>query len=346
LAKRMQLWVFVLCLVGVLGVSMQAMAAEIKGDLVIYTAHGEEMPGDMKAYFEELYPEVTVHVLPMGAQNALDRALAEQKNPQADIIWGGPQDMFITAKEKGILQPYKPSFDKYVPTEYKDPESYYYGQFLTPLSIVYNDSLMDEKDVPKEWDELLDPKWKDQITIRYPLASGAMRTLYSAWIWRFYAEDGTPDRGYEWLRKLDANTKDYTSHSSVIYNNLVRDIAKLSVWVYPSIMDQRYRNGYPLNAIIPKSGTPVIADNIAIIKNCKNLEAAKAFVEFVGTKQSSMLMAHQYYRIPIRTDMPKATMPRWMDIEINPMDIDWATFAELSPEWLEYWDNNIKARNK
>ena len=59
---------------------MQAMAAEIKGDLVIYTAHGEEMPRH-ESIFRRVVPEVTVHVLPMGAQNALDRDYGTEKSP-------------------------------------------------------------------------------------------------------------------------------------------------------------------------------------------------------------------------------------------------------------------------
>lgn len=347
LTNRMKTLLVVVCVIGVIGLSgVVGVAAELRGNLVIYTCHGEEMPGDVKLYFEELYPEVTVHVLPMGAQNALDRAMAERTNPQADILWGGPQDMFIVAKEAGILQPYKPSFDRFIPKEYKDSEAYFYGQFLTPLAIVYNDEVLDEKDVPKTWDELLDPKWKDQITIRYPLASGSMRTFYGAMIWRSYQKDGTPDAGYQWLKQLDENTKDYTSHSSIVYNNLVRGLAKLSVWAYPDVMDQRYRNGYPLQALIPESGTPVIADNIAILNNAPNPEVAKAFVEFVGTKQSSMLLAHQYYRIPVRSDMPSATLPQWMNTKIASMDIDWVELSKLSSEWLDHWDSSIKGRNK
>lgn len=344
--KRMRALSLVVALLAVFSLFNVAAAQELKGNLVIYTCHGEEMPGDFKAYFEEMYPGVTVHVLPMGAQNALDRAMAERNNPQADILWGGPQDMFLTAKEAGILHPYVPSFDKYIPAEYKDPEGYYYGQFLTPLAIAYNDEILTENDIPKEWDGLLDPKWKELVTIRYPLASGAMRTFYSAMIYQFYKEDGSPDRGFEWLNKLDANTKDYTSHSSVVFNNLIRDLAKLSVWAYPDIMFQRVVNGYPLQGYIPKSGTPIITDNIAILKGAPNLEAAKAFIEFVGTKQSAMLMAHQYYRIPVRTDMPQATIPQWMNQEIKPMDIDWQLLAKFSPEWMDFWDNNVRGRNK
>lgn len=328
----------------VLVFAIVTVAAGMEDRLVIYTAHGEEMPGDFKLYFEEAYPGVTVEFLPMGSQDMYDRAKAESNNPQADILWGGPTNIFLLEKQDGLLEKYVPSFDKYVPKEYKDADNYFYGQFLTPAAIVYNTETLAEKDVPKDWDDLLNSKYKGQITIRYPLASGTMRTVYSAMIWRYYKETGSPEKGYEWLKKLDANTKDYTSHSSVMFTNLMRGLAKLSIWNFPDAMYQKVANGYPFGVVLPKSGTPVITDNIALVKNAKHPVAAKAFIEFVGTKFASVLMAHHYFRIPVRTDINKASLPAWMDIEIVPMDIDWLAFAELSPEWMQYWDENIKGR--
>ena len=325
-------------------VSAFVFAATLENKVIIYTCHGEEMPGAFKQYFEEAYPGVTVEFLAMGAQDMYDRAKAERNNPQADILWGGPTNIFLLEKQDGLLEKYVPSFDRSVPKEYKDIDGFFYGQFLTPPAIVYNTETLAEKDVPQDWDDLLDPKYKGQITMRYPLASGTMRTVYSAMIWRYYKVDGNPQRGYEWLKKLDANTKDYTSHSSVMFTNLVRGLAKISIWNFSDAMLQKTLNGYPFGVVLPKSGTPVIIDNIAIVKNAKNPEAAKAFVEFVGTKQASVMMAHQYFRIPVRTDVDKAALPSWMKVEIVPMDIDWVAFAELSPMWMEYWDENIKGR--
>ena len=333
-----------LLIVLVLVISTTAFAIEKK--LVIYTCHGEEMPGDFKLYFEEAYPGTTVEFLPMGGQDMYDRVKAERSNPQADIVWGGPTDIFLNEKNDGLLEKYIPSFDNAIPAVYKDADGYFYGQFMTPAAIVYNTEILSEKDVPKDWDDLLNPKFKNQISIRYPLASGTMRTIYTAMIWKDYKDTGSTDKGFEWLLKLDANTKDYTSHSSVMFTNLVRGIAKISLWNFPDAMYQKVANGYPFGVVLPKSGTPVITDNIAIVKNAKHPEAAKAFFEFVGTKQASVLMAHQYFRIPVREDISKVSLPTWMDIELVPMDIDWTVFAEKSPEWMQYWDENVKGRGK
>jgi len=335
---------FVILLMVFLVLSASMFAMEDK--LVIYTCHGEEMPGDFKAYFEEAYPGVTVEYLAMGSQDMYDRIKAEKSNPQADIVWGGPTNIFIGEKLDGLLESYFPSFDKSIPEEFKDPEGYFYGQFLTPAAIVYNEDLIAEKDAPKDWDDLLDPKYENKISMRYPLASGTMRTIYTAMIWKDYAKTGSTEKGYDWLLKLDANTKDYTSHSSVMFTNLIRGLAQVSVWNYPDAMWQKITNGYPFGIVLPESGTPVITDNIGIVKNAKHPEAAKAFIELVGAKEAAVLMAFQYYRIPVRTDIIKTSLPAWMDIEITPMDIDWTVFAEKSPEWMQYWDENIKNRGK
>jgi iron(III) transport system substrate-binding protein len=66
-------------------VSVFAFAVSLENKLIIYTCHGEEMPGAFKQYFEEAYPGVTVEFLAMGAQDMYDRVKAERSNPQADI---------------------------------------------------------------------------------------------------------------------------------------------------------------------------------------------------------------------------------------------------------------------
>ena len=85
----------------------------------------------------------------------------------------------------------------------------WYGTYLTPEVIAYNTEAVKEADAPKDWDDVLDPKWKGKILIRDPIASGTMRAIFGAIIARSMRADRQPDAGYEWLRKLDANTQEY-----------------------------------------------------------------------------------------------------------------------------------------
>ncbi len=58
-------------------------------------------------------------------------------------------------------------------------------------------------------------------------------------------------------------------------------------------------------------------------------------------------LANDYYQIPTRSDIDKASMPEWyQELDLKTFDIDWQQMSDKETEWMEYWDNNIKGRGK
>ena len=186
---------------------------------------------------------------------------------------------------------------------------------------------------------------EDKILIRGVLASGTMRTIYSSMIYRQGPD--TPEKGYEWLAKLDANTKEYTQDPNALYLKLTRQEGLLSLWNLQDILLKKHTTDYPFDYIYPKSGAPILVDGVGIIKNAKNEENAKLFVEFLFEQEMMTELSHNYYQIPTRTDIDLAKMPDWyQDLELKTMDIDWNVMSEREAEWMEYWDTNIKGKGK
>ncbi|GEN30861.1 iron(III) transport system substrate-binding protein [Cerasibacillus quisquiliarum] len=317
---------------------------DLEEKVVVYSPHGKDILSDFQKQFEEEYG-IKMEFLDMGSQEILDRVRSEKNNPQADVWWGAPQVNFDQAKEEGLLQEYKPSYADALDEMYYDPDWMWTGTSITPEVILYNSKELSEDEVPKDWDDLLDPKWKDDIIIRYPLASGTMRTIYSAMIYRTYKDTEDPSEGYEWLKKLDDNTKEYSANPEIMYNDIAKGVGKLTVWNMPDTVMLAEEKDYPFDYVIPESGTPVLTEGIAIIKDAPHPKAAEAFYEFVNTPEAMQLLAEKYYRIPTRTDVEN--LPDWItETEIKPMDIDWALFQEKSDEWMDYWDNHIKNASK
>lgn len=315
--------------------------------VIVYSPHGMDILTQFEKLFEEKYPDIDVQWMDMGSQDVLDRLRSERENPQGDIWWGAPSTMFMNAAKEGLLQAYQPSWANAVDVKFKDASDLWYGTFLTPEVIAYNSQMLEESEVPRDWDELLEPEWKDKIIIRYPLASGTMRAIYSAMIWRFYKESGNPEPGYDWLLRLDANTKEYAASPVMMQQKLARGEGLLTVWNMPDIVFQSEAKGYPFGYVIPLSGTPVVTDGIAVIAKCKHPELAKLYYEFVNSTESMLILASEHYRIPARNDLPRDSLPKWItETPINPMDIDWEVFSEKSGEWMKYWEQNIKDRGK
>jgi iron(III) transport system substrate-binding protein len=335
----MRQWILALLVL----LSACSSGADGKTTLIVYSPHGKELLTEFEKRFEAQNPTVDVRWLDMGSQNALDRVRSEKANPQADIWYGAPSTMFSQAEKEDLLDPFMPSWAANVDAAAHSPNHFWYGTFQTPEVIGYNSAALKAADVPKDWDDLLDPKWKGKIIIRDPPGSGTMRTIWAAMILRAMGPDKSPEPGYAWLRKLDANTKEYAAEQSIMIPKLAKQEAVLTLWNMPDIELQRGKYSYPLAYVIPKSGTPVLTDAIAIVKGTRHRKEAEAFYEFVNTPESLAFAAKEFYRIPSRNDIPKDTLPEWMrDLNIPKMDLDWQLVEEKSDEWMVYWNNHIR----
>jgi iron(III) transport system substrate-binding protein len=316
-----------------------------KTPLVIYSPHGKEMLEEFERRFEAANPDVDVQWLDMGSQDAYDRIRTERANPQADVWWGSPSTIFMRAEKESLLAPYRPSWANNVTPDLRSPDDAWYGTFVTPEVIAFNSHLLTKDDAPKNWDDLLDPKWKGKIILRYPLASGTLRVVFSAMIASSVARYGSEEKGFEWLRRLDANTKSYTADPTQMYLKLAREEAAVSIWDMPDIVLQARVNGYPFGYNFPAGGTVLLTDGIAIVRGTKHLDLAKKFYEFVTSEESLILQANKFYRIPARGDIPKDKLPDWItSTSITPMKVDWELIAQRESIWMKKWDEEVKGR--
>jgi iron(III) transport system substrate-binding protein len=281
----------------------------------------------------------------MGSREILQRVRVEKNRPQADLWWGAAHTTFQTAADENLLAEFRPTWADQVPASSRDPQSRWYGTYETPQVIVYNSEAVSASEAPHDWDDVLDPKWRDKILIRNPNPSDTMRVIFGAMIWRFYKDTGSPDKGYEWLRKLDANVHEYTADGTLLMQKLARREGLISLWDMPDVRLYQEQKNLPVAYVLPASGTPVVIDGIAIIRGAPNEEEARRFYEFVTTPESLAYAAQKYYRIPVRTDLDRAQLPAWMNEPFKRMPLDWSLLRQQGAEWLRYWDTEIRGRS-
>jgi iron(III) transport system substrate-binding protein len=320
-------------------------ASDKRTVLTVYSPHGPELLKYFEAGFEKANPNIDVQFVDMGSQEVLDRIRAEAANPQADVWYGAPAEAFDRATKENLLEPYIPTWSNAVSVEARDAGDHWYGTFLTPEVIGYNTEAVTREQAPKDWDDVLDPKWKGKVLIRDPIASGTMRAIFGAIVARSVAKTGSPEEGYAWLRKLDANVREYTLNPTILYQKIGRQEGVITLWDMPDIATLKQRFNIPVDYIIPASGTPLLVDGIAIVKGTKHPAEAKLYYEFVTTPEALKESAIQFLRIPARTDIPQKDLPQWIQdatSKIKPMPVDRKMMAEHLNEWMKYWDANIR----
>ncbi|MGE5742904.1 MAG: extracellular solute-binding protein, partial [Gemmatimonadota bacterium] len=199
---------------------------------------------------------------------------------------------------------------------------------------------------PQDWDDLLDPKWKGKILIRDPIASGTMRAVWGMIIERGLKQTGDTAAGFAWLRRLDAQTKEYVLNGPLLDQKIVRQEGLVTIWDLPDIQINK-RDGLPLGYVFPRSGTPAIEDAIGVIRNAPHRDAARAFVEWVGSMEAQLAAAREAYRLPAREDLPVDSLPDWVRevrSRLVTADMDWDLLARQGGAWMRYWDEHVRGK--
>ena len=316
--------------------------------LVLYSPHGRDLLGLFETTFEEQNPDIDVRWLDMGSQEVYDRIRSEAVNPQADVWFGGPATILARGVEDGLLEPFRPSWADALAESGRHPEDYYFSLYRTPPILVFNEDAVSEEDAPSTWDDLLDPKWTDKIVIREPLASGTMRTIFGLVLSNSVRDTGDTRAGFDWLRRLDAQTKEYAQNPALLHLKMERQEGLVTCWELTDILFQRHR-GAPLGYRFPTDGSPVIEDSVGLVKGAPHAEAAKRFLEWVGSIEAQELAAEKAFRLPARTDLPAEELPEWAREALDQLvtaEVDWALVEEKGADWIHTWDREVRGKGK
>lgn len=316
--------------------------AQLEDKVVIYSTHDDSLLELVATEFEK---ETGVKVEFINLKGELaERVRAEKNNPQADVMYGGASSLFMDLKSEGIFEAFEPNWGSSLDSLYKDDENYWFGTIKTPVVLFYNTEVVNADNLPNDWSDLADKKYDDQLIFRNALSSSA-RVMYSALLQQ-YEKNGDLEAGWAFLQAMDQNTKKYYDSGSLMLQAIGRKEAGISFSTLNDVIDNKIKNNIPLEIIDLESGSPVITDGIAVIKNAAHPEAAKAFAEFAGSAKIQSMLANEFNRMPTLTDA-LADSPEWMgEVSFKVMDVDWVDLSAKQSEWMQKWDTEIKDSKK
>jgi len=169
-------------------------AARKEGKLEWYTSLGLHSSTTLAHLFMNRYKGIEVLVHRSGSQRVLQRVMQEASAgiKNADVIHTSDGGHFVLLKDKGLLMKYVPKGVEGFPEGFKDKEGFFYGMRATLSVIAHNPKIVSEKDAPKSWKELLDPKWRGKMVTAHPGYSGIIMThvlaLVNLYGWDYFKE--------------------------------------------------------------------------------------------------------------------------------------------------------------
>jgi iron(III) transport system substrate-binding protein len=139
--------------------------AKKEGTLTIYTSAQSNDIGALVEPFEKKYG-IKVNVWRSSSENVLQRVVTEARGNRftADIVETNGPELEAISREK-LFQPVKSPFLADIMPEAKRPHGGWVGTRLNVFVQAYNTGAVKKQDLPKKWEDLLDPKWKGKLGI-------------------------------------------------------------------------------------------------------------------------------------------------------------------------------------
>lgn len=266
----------VLCLVLIFTICMAVVVEGAGSSVMIYSSMKDSQLAALKEAFTKKYPDIKLDYYSAGTGKVMTKIATEQQagGVSADVVWVGEPTNYVEFKQQGILLKYKSPEAKTIDKLLKDKDDYYCSARLVALGFVYNTNLVKGNDIPKKWADITKPRFKGVACMTDPSFSGT--TLYTV----AGLVQNSKKFGWDYLNKLKANNLKLVKGSSDVIN-------KTAVGEYDCGIGADYIaktaivQGSPVGFVYPEDGIPVVASPIGIVKNSKNIAAAKKLYDYI-----------------------------------------------------------------
>lgn len=332
-------------LCGLLGLGL-SNNTQAEGKLTVYCSVQNTTCEKVTQAFSKKY-NVETQFVRNSTGTVLGKIKAEKDNPQADVWYGGTIEPHLQAREAGLLETYRSPLQKDILPQLQklteqrgDTTSIIY---LMDLGIGMNEKTLAEKGIakPQCYENLLKPEFKELIQYPDPRVSGTGYTILSTLI-TIMGED----EAYKYLKALDKNMGQYTK-TGMATANLSTGAAAIDIGFMHTYV-REHDKGAPVVGVLPCEGIGYTLGAVSIIKNGRNLENAKRFVDFVLTVEAQEIPWRKADSYQLPTNIHAQAHPNLPNAaRLKLLDIDFIKFGsdQEAKRLIERWVKEVKEEN-
>src|SRR5918994_2872476 len=198
-------------------------AAKKEGKVSVYGTIVPQVMKLIEAGFEAKYG-VNIEYWRGDATKVIDRVLTEWRTgkPGFDMVIGARGPLAL-GKADGVYAKFAPPSAANFPAKFKDKDGQLTAWRITPVGILINTEMVKASDVPKTWDDLLDPKWQGKIGMPDP----SRHASTAAFLWNLRQLKG--DKWMAFVRALAKQKPLLVESYSSVPNAIVRGEASLGI---------------------------------------------------------------------------------------------------------------------
>jgi len=299
-------------------------AAKKEGTLTLYTSIAEKDIPPLITAFEKKYG-IKVKIWRAGSDKVLQRTLTETsgKRYEVDAIHISAPELEALHLEK-VLQPVSnPAFKELLPGTVPAHREWV-ATLLTVFVQAYNTNQLKKDDLPKSYQDLLNPKWKGKLGIE---------TEDFDWFAAVVTDMGEA-KGMKLFRDIVATNGISVRKGHSLLNNMVAaGEVPLALTVYNYMPEASKKRGAPIDwfALEPAIAR---ANGIGIARRAPHANAALLFYDYMLSTEAQKILASMDY---VPTNATVGSPLKNMKVKV----IDPAVTLTQMEKWTKAYDQVI-----
>lgn len=265
----------------------------------------------------------------------MNRLLAEQTNPQADVYWANEPMRAAVLQQRGIAAAYVSPNAVEIPATFKDPNGYWTGFSARARVLLVNKNVRDK---PQSILAYTDPSRKNKAVIANPLfgtTTAEMAALFTIW---------GDDRGKAFLQEMKTNSVRISTSNGESADFVALGQSDFGL-VDSDDAFNRIQQGKPVETVYPDQqeggvGVLILPNAAVLVKGGPHPTDARRLIDYLLSRETERKLAFaDCAQIPLHpgVEMP-AHVPR---IEkLKTMAVDYAGVAvkmqQIQP-FLKQW---------
>ena len=303
--------------------------AKKEGKLLWYTALNLKDADMLTKRFEQKYPFVKTETLRLGTFKLLTKIQTEARAGafKGDVIEIAGVTGHILKKD-GTLAKYVSPESRFYPDSVKDPDQTWTSFFINTHVVVYNTNLVKKAELPRTFQELINPKWKDKIVMSEDFDIFGMMLKVMA-----------REKGLDFMRRLAAQGVGLRDGYTLAVQGIASGEVPLGINLYGTRTEEFKKKGAPIDWV-PMEFVLASLEPLAVATKAPNPNAARLFVDFLLSKEAQGLMRERF-RIPSRPDVPPDPPELTKGLKLISTD---SSLAEQSKQLAEEFYSIFKPR--
>lgn len=273
--------------------------AKKEGELTLYTSAPVDDVAVFTGAFEKKYG-VKVKVWRAGSEKVLQRAVTEARGGRfdVDIIDTNGPEMESLHREKLLQEVTSPHLGDLIPQAIQ-PHREWVGTRLNIFTAAYNTKLVKKEDLPKSYEDLLNPKWKGRLGIEaedYDWFLGVVTEMGEA-------------KGLKLFRDIvAANGISVRKGHTLLTNLVVSGEVPLALTVYNYKAEQLKNKGAPIEwfAFAPAIARP---NGSGVLRRAPHPHAAVLYFDFMLSDAQDLMLKRDFIPTSKKISTPLNQMP-------------------------------------